>query len=148
MATTRCRHRRLSGPSEERVARQRGQDELAKRHGDLGRSWAATEAFYRKQEGELERTMEVRCDWEQATAQSRRLALTADSELRRRHPGRRFEPLRSAEPVVTQVERDQLVLTLAEIDRKQPDAILQPSKPEIRPAAAVLERAAEIEAER
>lgn len=28
------------------------------------------------------------------------------------------------------------------------DAILQPPKPEIRPAAAVLERAAEIEAER
>jgi hypothetical protein len=180
--------------AEERVARQRGHEELAERHGVLARSWAAMEAFYRRQEAELEQTMEVRRESEQATAQTRRLALAADSELRRRHPGRRFEPLRSAEPVVTQDERDQLALTLAATDHKQPewitkladerrvaseqlaerrsmhipaedpafgydgqawptwverdrDAILQPPKPEVRPAAPVLELAAEVEAE-
>jgi len=54
--------------------------------------------------------MEARRDWERATEHSRRLAVAADSELRRRHPAQRFEPLRSAEPVVTDEERDQLVL--------------------------------------
>jgi hypothetical protein len=37
-------------------------------------------------------------EWEQATAGSRRLAIAADTELRRRHPYRKIEPLRSAEP--------------------------------------------------
>jgi hypothetical protein len=180
--------------AEQRVAQQRCQGELAERHGGLARSWAAMEAFYRKQEAELERTMEVRREWEQATAQSRRLALAADSELRRRHPDRRFQPLRSTEPLVTQEERNQLILTAREVDRQQPEwitklaaerhaaheqvaerrsmripaedpafgyegqawptwtvrdreAILQPPKPEIRPAAPVLQLAAEIEAE-
>ena len=44
--------------------------------------------------------MAARQDWKQATGQSRRLALAADAELRRRHPGRKIEPLRSAEPGV------------------------------------------------
>jgi hypothetical protein len=50
--------------------------------------------------------------WEQATAPSRRLAIAADAELRRRHPGQRIEPLRSAEPVpVSDNERRDLALT-------------------------------------
>jgi len=36
--------------------------------------------------------------WEHATADTRHLAIAADAELRRRHPGRKIEPLRSAEP--------------------------------------------------
>jgi len=96
--------------AEEHIARERGQAERAGRHGALARSWTAMEAFYRDQETELEQTMEARRDWERATEHSRRLAVAADSELRRRHPAQRFEPLRSAEPVVTDEERDQLVL--------------------------------------
>ena len=69
------------------------------------------EGFYREQESELEQTMEARREWEHATEQTRHLAVAADSELRRRHPGQRFEPLRSAEPVVTDEEREQLVLS-------------------------------------
>jgi hypothetical protein len=42
--------------------------------------------------------MTNRQEWEQATAGSRRLAIAADTELRRRHPHRKIEPLRSAEP--------------------------------------------------
>lgn len=177
----------IRAQAEERVARQRGQHDLARRHGELARSWRAMETFYRQQEGELEQTMQVRQDWEQATEQSRRLALAADSELRRRHPERRLDPLRSAEPVVTQEEHDQLIVSPQELGHEQPawianlaaerratldvlaerrsfqasaenqvfgharqtwpDAILQPPKPEIRPAPEVLERAAQAEAE-
>ncbi len=43
--------------AEERVARERGQDERAGRHGVLARSFAAMEAFYRAQESELDQTM-------------------------------------------------------------------------------------------
>ncbi len=97
--------------AEERVARERGHEEVATRHGVLARSYAAMESFYREQESELEQTMEVRRAWERATEPARRLAIAADSELRRRHPGQRFEPLRSAEPMVTDEQREQLVLS-------------------------------------
>lgn len=42
--------------------------------------------------------MAGRQEWERATERSRRLAIAADAELHRRHPGRKIEPLRSAEP--------------------------------------------------
>ncbi len=170
--------------AEERVARHHGEEEVAGRHCALARSWAAMEAFYRAQEAELAQTMDARRDWERATEQSRRLAVAADTELRRRHPAQRFEPLRSAEPVVSAQDREQLVLApeaetyetpewitrlaaerravrerLGErqgvlVPAEDPDygyeglawpawadrdrdAILQPPKPEIRPAATV-----------
>jgi hypothetical protein len=185
----------IRAQAEERVARERGQQERAGRHGVLARSCAAMEAFYRAQETELEQTMEARRDWEHATEQSRHLAVAADSELRRRHPGQRFEPLRSEEPVVTDQEREQLTLTpgaesyetpewitqLADGRRavrerlderkgvrvpsqdpdydyegeawptwaeRERDAILQPPKPQMRPAPAVAERAAQAYGER
>ena len=40
----------------------------------------------------------VLADWEQATRYQRQLAVAADAELRRRHPGEPWPPLRSAEP--------------------------------------------------
>ena len=56
--------------------------------------------------------MNDRHQWEQATQHSRRLAIAADAELRRRHPGHRIEPLRSAEPTtVSDAQREQLILT-------------------------------------
>jgi hypothetical protein len=42
--------------------------------------------------------MVARQEWEQETAGSRRLAIAADTELRRRHPHQKIEPLRSGEP--------------------------------------------------
>ena len=185
----------IRSQAEARVARERGHAELAERHAGLARSWAAMESFYREHEGELEQAMDARRDWEQATEASRRLAVAADAELRRRHPEIRLEPLRSAEPVVSEEERTQLVLSPGAESYQTPewiarlaagrqavrerlderkavlvpaaepeygyegeawparvqrdrDAILQPPRPEIRPAPAVAERAAEYEAER
>jgi hypothetical protein len=128
-------------------------------------------------------------------ARQRHLAVAADAELRRRHPGQHHPPLRSAEPdPTTPAQRDELTLTagqptpqmgqwikdlaaahhafagtLAErqsltIPSEDPaygdlgqafppwpgparDAILQPPKPEIRPSAQVLERAADRDAD-
>ena len=96
--------------AEERIARERGQEERSGRHSVLARSCAAMESFYRGQETELGQTMAARREWEHATEQTRHLAVAADSELRRRHPGQRFEPLRSEEPVVADEEREQLDL--------------------------------------
>ena len=42
--------------------------------------------------------MADRQDWDHTTAGSRHLAISADTELRRRHPQHKIEPLRSAEP--------------------------------------------------
>jgi hypothetical protein len=59
--------------------------------------------------GQREQTMAARQQWEHATACSRRLAITADTELRRRHPQQRIELLCSAEPAtVSHPDREQL----------------------------------------
>jgi hypothetical protein len=59
--------------------------------------------------------MTDRAEWEAATRQQRQLAVTADAELRRRHPGQYFAPLRSSEPgPATGVERAELTLTAGE----------------------------------
>ena len=56
--------------------------------------------------------MADRADWDKATRAQRQLAIAADAELRRRHPGQYFAPLRSAEPEpATQAQRDELTLT-------------------------------------
>jgi hypothetical protein len=55
--------------------------------------------------------MADRQKWEQATDRSRQLAIAADAELRRRHPDRKIELLRSAEPApVSDAERQHLDL--------------------------------------
>src|SRR5947208_9842157 len=56
--------------------------------------------------------MADRADWDTATRAQRQLAVAAGTELRRRHPGQYFSPLRSAEPEpATQTQRDDLTLT-------------------------------------
>ena len=67
--------------------------------------------------------MEARQEWERATERTRHLAVAADSELRRRHPGQKFEPLRSAEPVVTEEESAELVLTPGKEEYRTPEWI-------------------------
>jgi hypothetical protein len=71
----------------------------AVRHEHLAASYRAMRDYYRQQAQALTLTMADRQEWEQATAGSRRLAIAADAELRRRHPHQKIEPLRSAEPV-------------------------------------------------
>jgi hypothetical protein len=70
----------------------------AARHEHLAASYRALRDHYQQQEQGLAQAMTDRQEWEQATAGSRRLAIAADTELRRRHPHRKIEPLRSAEP--------------------------------------------------
>jgi hypothetical protein len=59
--------------------------------------------------------MTDRTEWETATRQQRQLAVAADAELRRRHPGQYFAPLRSAEPrPATGAQRAELTMTAGE----------------------------------
>ena len=126
--------------------------------------------------------MEDRQAWEQIAAGPRRLAVAADSELRRRNPDKPIEPLRSAEPRgpeydeitkpqpeagpaetpewATQLagqrrafrerlaERQNVLVPDEDPDHgvlgqawpwqeRDPDAILLPPKPELRPCAGI-----------
>ena len=59
--------------------------------------------------------MTDRTEWEAATRQQRQLAVAADAELRRRHPGQYYAPLRSAEPApATSAQRAELTMTAGE----------------------------------
>jgi AAA domain/TrwC relaxase len=102
----------IRAAAEAGVARKYGQHARSRRHEDLAASYQAMRDHYRQQETIFARTMADRLEWEHATAASRHLADAADAELRRRHPGQKIEPLRSAEPApVSDTDREQLTLT-------------------------------------
>jgi len=152
--------------------------DAAERHSRMAASAEALQQVCGRIEARLAEAMDDRRAWEQVTAGPRRVAVAADSELRRRHPDQAIEPLRSAEPrapepdeITTQppetapAEQPEWVTQLArqrcafqdKLEERQnvmiphedpdwgyltpawpwqerdPDAILQPSKPEIRP---------------
>jgi AAA domain/TrwC relaxase len=156
--------------------------ETAGRHTNMAGSARALQQICRRIEASLAVAMDDRRAWEQITAGPRRLAVAADSELRRRHPDQPIEPLRSAEPrapeydeitkppdAVRPAEPPEWLTKLTEqrrafqekLEERQnvmvpdedpdygflgqawpwqepdPDAILQPPKPEIRPCAGV-----------
>jgi hypothetical protein len=91
------------------AARKAGDHARAERHETLAASYHAMSERYRQQETVFGQTMADRLQWEHATAGFRHLAVAADAELRRRHPGQRIEPLRSAEPApLTDTEREEL----------------------------------------
>jgi len=101
----------LRADAEARAARRRGHEQAAARHQVLADSYRAMHDIYRDRERVFAAAMDDRAKWERATARQRRLAIAADAELRRRHPGQPFEPLRSAEPEpITDTERQDLVL--------------------------------------
>jgi hypothetical protein len=79
------------------VARKTGDHDRADRHEHLAASYRALRDHYQRQERDFARAMADRQEWEQETAGSRRLAIVADAELRRRYPYRKIEPLRPAE---------------------------------------------------
>jgi len=75
-------------------------------------SYKAMENAYRERERVFAGVMADRAEWEAATRAQRHLAVAADAELPRRHPGQRFTPLRSAEPpAATDAQRAGLTLT-------------------------------------
>jgi hypothetical protein len=95
--------------AEAEVARKAGDAELAARHEQQAERSRAQESAYRTQESILAGLMDDRRAWEAATEPQRRLAVAADTELRRRYPQMRIEPLRSAEPgEVTDEQRAEL----------------------------------------
>ena len=76
----------------------RDQRDQAAEQQALADSYTAMHDAYRQRETTLAQTMADRADWEHATRHQRQLAVAADAELRRRHPGQNWPPLRSAEP--------------------------------------------------
>lgn len=155
------------------AAMRRGDHEAAGRHEVLAGSSRVAEQFYRERAAEDEAAMEDRQEWERVTEGSRHLAVTADSELRRRHPEQRLEPLRSAEPEPAdepptsagraafreRLQERQGVMVPAEdpdleplgeawpgLHGRQRDAVLQPPKPDLRPSPQVTERLPDREA--
>jgi hypothetical protein len=88
----------LRATAEADAARRRGEPEEARRQQSLSASYQAMHDAYGHRETALATAMEDRTDWERATRRQRQLAVAADAELRRRHPGQPWPPLRSAEP--------------------------------------------------
>ena len=102
----------LRAAAEARATEHRGDHGRAAAAHKLAAGYKALEEAYRQRETVFAQTMADRADWDTATRAQRQLAVAADAELRRRHPGQYFSPLRSAEPEpATGVQRDELVLT-------------------------------------
>jgi hypothetical protein len=95
--------------AEAEAAQRRGQPEQAARQQALAASYRAMRDAYAEREAIFGAVMADRADWDAATRHQRHLAVAADAELRRRHPARRYPPLRSAEPPpATQAQRAEL----------------------------------------
>ena len=82
----------------------RGERDRSAEQQALADSYHAMHDRYRQSETALAQTMNDRTEWEQATRHQRQLAVAADAELRCRHPGQHWSPLRSAEPEIEAVE--------------------------------------------
>jgi len=76
-------------------------DRAAERQLALAEMWQAMHNKATQITSMLAAAQETRRQWEALTEPTRRAALAADLELRRRHPGIRLAPLRSAEPEPT-----------------------------------------------
>jgi hypothetical protein len=88
----------LRASAEAAAARHRGDRDTAARQQELAASYQALHEAYRQRETVFAATMADRADWDAATRAQRERAVAADAELRRRHPGQHYSPLRSAEP--------------------------------------------------
>ena len=101
----------IRAAAEADAGRKAGDHARAGRHEELAASYRAMADRYRQQETIFAQTMADRTEWEHATEHSRRLAIAADAELRRRHPETSIEPLHSAEPApASDTDREQLTL--------------------------------------
>jgi hypothetical protein len=88
----------LRAAAEAAAARDRGDHATDSRQQELAVSYQTLHEAYRQRETVFAATMADRADWDAATRAQRHLAVAADAELRRRHPGQHHPPLRSAEP--------------------------------------------------
>ena len=111
----------LRATAEAAAAGKRGDPGTAARQQELAVSYRALHEAYRQREEVFATIMADRADWDAATRAQRHLAVVADAELRRRHPGQHYPPLRSAEPEpATDVQRDDLTLTTGEPHGEMP----------------------------
>ena len=98
----------IRADAEADAARKAGDHARAGRYETLAASYRALRDHYQQREHTLAQAMADRQEWEHATARTRHLAIAADAELRRRHPGQKIQPLRSAEPApISDIEREQ-----------------------------------------
>ena len=88
----------IRAAAEATAARKTGNRDRASQQENLAASYRALANLYRQRETIFARAMADRQEWDRATVGSRRLAVAAEAELRRRHPDQKIEPLRSAEP--------------------------------------------------
>jgi hypothetical protein len=112
----------IRADAETATARKAGDHDRAARHETLAASYRALRDHYQQREQDLAQAIAARQEWEHATERSRRLAIAADAELRRRHPRRKIEPLRSAEPApASDTGRDPCIQPqMASSPRQQP----------------------------
>jgi hypothetical protein len=89
---------RLKAVRAEAEARAATDQAAAARHTGISAKARALEAQHREHVVILAEVMDDRRLWDKLTEGPRRLAVQADSELRRRHPDRKLRPLESAEP--------------------------------------------------
>ena len=102
----------IRAAAEADAARKAGDHVRAGRHEELAASYQAMGNRYGQQETLFAQTMTDRTEWEHATEHSRRLAIAADAELRRRYPDLRIKPLHPAEPApVGDIDPEELTLT-------------------------------------
>ena len=105
----------IRATAEADTARRQGQHDKARQQQALAASYQAMHDAYADREAVFTAVMADRHQWEKATRQQRQLAVAADAELRRRHPGQQYPPLRSAEPEpATHEQRAELTLTAGE----------------------------------
>jgi conjugative relaxase-like TrwC/TraI family protein len=131
----------LRAGAEAEAARQRGHDHEAARKQVLAGSYRALHEAYRQREDVFAATMADRADWDKATVQQRHLAVAADAELRRRHPGQHYPPLRSAEPEpAADAQRDQPTVTVGERRGQMPSWITDLAAAHRTFAAALADR--------
>jgi hypothetical protein len=122
-STEDARLRVIRREAEAEVARKSGDAGLAARHEQQAERSRAQESAYRMQENILAGLMDDRRAWEAATEAQRRLAVAADTELRRRYPEMPIGPLRSAEPEeFTDEQRAELDVLPEEPREYQPPA--------------------------
>ena len=102
----------LRAGAEATAAAHRDQHDRATQQRDLAASYQALHQAYQHRETVFAAIMADRADWDIATRAQRHLAVAADAELRRRHPGQHYPPLLSAEPPpASAAQRAELTLT-------------------------------------
>ena len=82
----------LRASAEAKAAGSRGEHDTAARQQELAGSYHALHEVYRQRETVFAATMADRAEWDAATRAQRHLAIAADAELRRRHPGAAVHP--------------------------------------------------------